>query len=124
MISVEGLTKRYGKTTAVKNISFSIKQGEIVGFLGPNGAGKSTTMRILSCFLPLTRGRVTIAGLDVMKDSLEIRKRVGYMAESVALYPEMRVKEYLRFRARLRGLSGKDERAPPLCHRNLLHEFH
>ena len=110
MISVEGLTKRYGKTTAVKNISFSIKQGEIVGFLGPNGAGKSTTMRILSCFLPLTRGRVTIAGLDVMKDSLEIRKRVGYMSESVALYPEMRVKEYLRFRARLRGLSGKDER--------------
>ncbi len=110
MIRVVNLTKRYGRTVAVKDISFAIEPGEIVGFLGPNGAGKTTTMRILSCFLPPTRGTVTIAGLDVVRDSLAIRKRVGYLPETVPLYTEMRVDEYLRFRAQLRGLSGAARR--------------
>ncbi len=108
MIQVLNLTKRFGRTCAVRDVSFSIKRGEIVGFLGPNGAGKTTTMRILSCFLPPNRGIVTIAGLDIMKDSLEIRRRIGYLPEGVPLYPEMRVIEYLDYRARLRGMAGKN----------------
>jgi ABC-2 type transport system ATP-binding protein len=111
MIRVANLTKRYGSTVAVRDISFSAEVGEVIGFLGPNGAGKTTTMRILSCFQPPTQGRVTIAGLDIVRDSLEIRRRVGYLPESVALYPEMRVKEYLDFRAKLRGLSGKKRKS-------------
>lgn len=96
---------------AVRDISFSAEVGEVVGVLGPNGAGKTTTMRILSCYQPPTQGRVTIAGLDIVRDSLEIRRRVGYLPESVALYPEMRVKEYLDFRAKLKGLSGKKRKS-------------
>jgi len=83
MIEVENLTKRYAGHTAVSGISFTVKRGEIVGLLGPNGAGKSTTMRILSCFLPATSGSVRVAGLDVFYDSTEVRRRIGYMPETI-----------------------------------------
>jgi len=105
MIEVDKLTKRYAGHTAVSGISFSVNRGEIVGLLGPNGAGKSTTMRILSGFLPATSGIVKIAGFDVFHDSAEVRRRIGYMPENNPLYLEMRVQEYLKYRARLKGLS-------------------
>ena len=89
------------------DLSFWVADGVIVGFLGPNGAGKSTTMRILACFLPPSGGRVCVDGLDVVRDSLEVRRRVGYMPESVPLYPEMRVREYIGYRARLKGVRGR-----------------
>jgi ABC-2 type transport system ATP-binding protein len=104
IIDVKNLTKRYPGRTAVSDISFRVAPGEIVGFLGPNGAGKTTTMRILSGFLPATGGDVNIGGRDVSKQSLEIRRHIGYLPESCPLYPEMRVSEYLRYRARLKGL--------------------
>jgi len=107
MISVQNLTKRYAGHTAVDDISFEVDRGEIVGFLGPNGAGKSTTMRILTCFLSATKGSASVAGFDVFKDSIEVRKRIGYMPENVPLYDDMRVKEYLHFRAQLKGLRGR-----------------
>lgn len=107
IIQVENLTKRYGRNTAVRDVSFVIERGHVVGFLGPNGAGKSTTMRMLTGYLPPTSGRITIDGLDVMRDSLEIRRRIGYMPETAPLYPEMRVREYLRFRAVLKGVPAK-----------------
>ena len=110
MIKVEGLTKTYAGVTAIKDLDFEVKKGEIVGFLGPNGAGKSTTMRILSCYLPATRGRATVAGFDVASQSREVRSRVGYMPENVALYPEMRVQEYLEYRAALKGVRGRRNR--------------
>ncbi len=108
MIKVEGLTKRYGPTWAVKNISFEVEKGEIVGFLGPNGAGKTTTMRILTCFLPPTDGTASIAGFDVMEQPLEVKKRVGYLPESPPLYPEMEVEDYLLFVGRLKGIAKSD----------------
>jgi len=104
IIDVKNLTKRYPGRTAVSDISFRVAPGEIVGFLGPNGAGKTTTMRILSGFLPATGGDVNIGGRDVSKQSLEIRRHIGYLPESCPLYPEMRVSEYLGYRARLKGL--------------------
>src|SRR5512145_2702241 len=104
MIKVANLTKQYGRKTAVDNLSFEVNRGEIVGFLGPNGAGKTTTMRIMASYMPATGGTVTIDGLDVFRDSLQVRQKIGYMPESVALYPEMRVIEYLRYRGRLKGL--------------------
>jgi len=104
VIRVSHLTKRYGAHTAVDDVSFEVGAGEVVGFLGPNGAGKSTTLRILAGFLGASAGTVTIAGHDVRVDSLEARRCVGYMPESVPLYPEMRVAEYLRFRAELKGV--------------------
>src|SRR5262249_4764056 len=107
MIEVANLTKRYAGHTAVSNISFTVGRGEIVGLLGPNGAGKSTTMRILSCYLPASSGTVRVAGLDVFRHSYEVRRRIGYMPENNPLHPDMRVREYLRFRARLKGLSRK-----------------
>ena len=107
MIKVENLTKRYAGHTAVKDLSFEVERGEIVGFLGPNGAGKSTTMKILSCFLPATGGRATVAGYDVFTQALEVRQHLGYMPENVPLYTELRVNEYLEHRAALKGLSGK-----------------
>jgi ABC-2 type transport system ATP-binding protein len=110
MIEVANLTKRYAGHTAVSNISFTVARGEIVGLLGPNGAGKSTTMRILSCFLPATSGTVRIAGLDVFHESEEVRRRIGYMPENNPLHLDMRVREYLRFRARLKDLSWKRAR--------------
>src|SRR5258706_9484053 len=108
MIKVEGLTKKYGRATAVNNISFEVQKGDIVGFLGPNGAGKTTTMRVLTCFLPPTDGKVTVAGFDVQKEPLEVKKRIGYLPETPPLYPEMEVHEYLRFAGRIKGVSGKD----------------
>lgn len=110
MISVRNLTKRYAGHTAVDDISFEVDRGEIVGFLGPNGAGKSTTMRILTCFLSATKGTASVGGFDVFKDSIEVRKRIGYMPENVPLYDDMRVKEYLHFRAQLKGLRGRTAR--------------
>ncbi|MFO1476340.1 MAG: ABC transporter ATP-binding protein [Verrucomicrobiota bacterium] len=105
MIEVAGLTKRYAGHTAVADLSFTVARGEIVGLLGPNGAGKSTTMRILACYLPATSGTVRVGGQDVFAESLEVRRKIGYMPENNPLPPEMRVKEYLRYRARLKGLS-------------------
>jgi ABC-2 type transport system ATP-binding protein len=110
MIEVANLTKRYAGHTAVSNISFTVARGEIVGLLGPNGAGKSTTMRILSCFLPATSGTVRIGGLDVFHQSQEVRRRIGYMPENNPLHLDMRVREYLRFRARLKDLGWKRAR--------------
>jgi ABC-2 type transport system ATP-binding protein len=105
MIEVVNLTKRYSGHTAVSNISFSVERGEIVGLLGPNGAGKSTTMRILACFLPATSGTVRVGGFDVFYQSEEVRRRIGYMPENNPIHADMRVREYLKFRARLKGLS-------------------
>jgi ABC-2 type transport system ATP-binding protein len=110
MIEVANLTKRYSGRTAVSNISFTVGRGEIVGLLGPNGAGKSTTMRILACYLPATSGTVRIGGLDVFQQSEEVRRRIGYMPENNPLHVDMRVREYLKFRARLKGLSAKQSR--------------
>jgi ABC-2 type transport system ATP-binding protein len=110
MIAVTNLTKRYAGRTAVAGISFTVARGEIVGLLGPNGAGKSTTMRILSCFMPATSGTVRVAGFDVFHQSDEVRRRIGYMPENNPLYPEMRVREYLKFRARLKGLNWRRSR--------------
>src|SRR5437588_8369659 len=107
MIQVENLTKRYAGVTAVDNLSFEVGKGEIVGFLGPNGAGKSTTMRILSSFMPATSGSASIAGFDVFQNSLEARSHLGYMPENVPLYTEMRVTEYLNYRAKLKGVTGR-----------------
>ena len=110
MIEVANLTKRYAGRTAVSNISFTVSRGEIVGLLGPNGAGKSTTMRILSCYLPATSGTVRVAGLDVFRHSEEVRRRIGYMPENNPLHFDMRVREYLKFRARLKGLGHRQSR--------------
>jgi ABC-2 type transport system ATP-binding protein len=102
VIEVEGLTKDYGTVVAVRDVSFSVGRGEVVGFLGPNGAGKSTTLRILAGFLGATSGRVRIAGFDIAEDSLRARAALGYMPETSPLYPELRVREYLDFRAHLK----------------------
>ena len=110
MIEVKNLTKRYAGRTAVAGISFTVARGEIVGLLGPNGAGKSTTMRILACYLPATSGTVRVAGFDVFHQSNEVRRRIGYMPENNPLYSEMRVREYLKFRARLKGLGWRRSR--------------
>src|ERR1700758_5636888 len=104
MIKVEKLTKRYAGNTAIKDLTFEVGQGEIMGFLGPNGAGKTTTMRILASFLPPTSGRVSIAGFDIFEQSLQARAHLGYMPENVPLYNDMRVTEYLDYRAALKGV--------------------
>ena len=93
---------------AVDNISFHIERGGVVGFLGPNGAGKSTTMKILTCYQPATSGHATVAGFDVFADSIEARRRIGYLPENTPLYPEMRAREYLHFRGKLRGMGRGD----------------
>ncbi len=108
MIEVENLTKNYGDFTAVKDVSFKIEPGEIVGFLGPNGAGKTTTMRILTCYMPATRGKVKVAGFDVAEDPMEVKRRIGYLPETPPLYREMTVSDYLRFVARIKGMHKKD----------------
>ena len=107
MIDVQDLTKQYAGRTAVDRLTFQVEPGQIVGFLGPNGAGKSTTMRILSGYMPPTSGRATVNGHDVFHESIEVRRSIGYMPEMAPLYTDMRVKEYLRFRAELKGLSGR-----------------
>jgi ABC-2 type transport system ATP-binding protein len=110
MIDVQNLTKRYGRTTAVNGISFKVEKGEILGFLGPNGAGKTTTMRILTGYLPATDGTATVAGYDVFRQPLEVKRRVGYTPETPPLYPDMQVGEFLDFCARIKGVPG-DQRA-------------
>ena len=108
MISVQNLTKYFGPVMAIDRVSFEVDRGEIVGFLGPNGAGKTTTMRILTSFLPATSGIAKVAGFDVMTQSMEVRRNIGYLPESVPIYSEMRVEEYLEFRAKLKGVERKD----------------
>jgi ABC-2 type transport system ATP-binding protein len=105
MIEVENLTKRYAGQPAVTDVSFSVYQGEIVGLLGPNGAGKSTILRVLSCYMPATSGAVRVAGFDVFRQADEVRRRIGYMPENNPLHRDMRVREYLKFRGRLKGLT-------------------
>src|SRR5216117_4065749 len=104
MIKVENLTKRYAGQPAIRDLNFEVSRGEIMGFLGPNGAGKTTTMRILSSFMPLTSGRASIAGFDIFEQSLQARQHLGYMPENVPLYNDMRVTEYLDYRAALKGV--------------------
>jgi ABC-2 type transport system ATP-binding protein len=104
MIQVDNLTKLFGPILAVDDISFEVTKGEIVGFLGPNGAGKTTTMRILTSYLPATDGTARVAGFDVMNESMDVRRNIGYLPESVPLYPEMRVEEYLVYRAKLKSV--------------------
>ncbi|MCX6905675.1 MAG: ATP-binding cassette domain-containing protein [Verrucomicrobia bacterium] len=110
MIEVDHLTKHYAGHTAVTNVSFTVGRGEIVGLLGPNGAGKSTIMRILSCYMPASSGTVRVGGFDVFSQAVEVRRRIGYMPENNPLHKEMRVREYLKFRARLKGLHGAGSR--------------
>lgn len=110
MIEVNQLTKRYARHEAVRGVTFSVDRGEIVGFLGPNGAGKTTTLRMLTGYLPPTSGTATIAGHDIFRQSIEARRKIGYMPENVPLYEDMRVKEYLKFRAQLKGLGNSDTR--------------
>src|SRR5262249_22014126 len=108
MIKVSELTKRYARTTAVDHVSFEVEKGEIVGFLGPNGAGKTTTMRILTTYLPATSGVAKVAGFDVMTQSMEVRRNIGYLPDTVPLYQEMRVEEYLTYRAKLKRVDRKE----------------
>jgi len=120
MIEVKNLWKSYGDFVAVRDISFSVKKGEILGFLGPNGAGKTTTMRILTCFMPPTRGQVSLNGFDVTADSMGVRKSIGYLPEQPPLYLDMTVEEYLRFVARIKLVPGPKvaaavDRAVKLC---------
>lgn len=110
MIKVNNVTKRYPARLGVDDISFEVGRGEIVGFLGPNGAGKTTTMRMLTGYLPMTSGRISIAGYDIIEHAREVRSRIGYLPESCPLYPEMRVDEYLLFRAELKGIPFSSRR--------------
>jgi len=119
MIKVQNLTKYYGDLAAISGVTFTVEQGEIVGFLGPNGAGKTTTMRILTGFIPPSEGRATVAGFDVFENSLEVRRRIGYLPETVPLYPEMTVRGYLDFVASLRGIRRPARRVDEVmetCH--------
>ena len=111
MIEVQNLSKRYSTRLAVDDVTFSVREGEIVGFLGPNGAGKTTTMRVLTGFLPPTSGTARVSGFDVVTQSNAARASLGYLPESAAAYPEMRVVEYLAFRARLEGVPGGQVKA-------------
>src|SRR5512138_3827639 len=110
MIRAAGLTKDFGSRRAIDHLTFEANQGEILGFLGPNGAGKTTTMRILAGYMPPTLGTAQIAGFDVVEESIEVRKRVGYLPETVPLYPDMTVFEYLKFMADLRHLKDAEDR--------------
>jgi ABC-2 type transport system ATP-binding protein len=111
MIEVQNLTKHYGPITAIRDVSFSVAPGEVVGFLGPNGAGKSTTMRILSCFMPASGGTARVAGFDVFSQSMEVRRRIGYLPENVPLYADLRVRAYLDFVAEVKGVPRATRRA-------------
>src|ERR1700761_1940522 len=108
MIQVTGLSKRYARHVAVNNISFSVNKGDIVGFLGPNGAGKTTTMRMLTCFMPPTDGKATVAGFDVFEQPFEVKKRIGYLPEAPPVYPEMSVRDYLTFVANIKNVASAD----------------
>jgi ABC-2 type transport system ATP-binding protein len=111
MIEVESIVKRYGATVAVNNVSFRVQKGEILGFLGPNGAGKSTTLKILTCYIVADSGRVTVAGHDVLTDSLKVRQKVGYLPENTPLYSDMRVVDYLRFIACARHVPPSEQKS-------------
>jgi ABC-2 type transport system ATP-binding protein len=110
VIEVQSLTKRYGRVTAVDDISFRVERGEILGFLGPNGAGKTTTMRILTGYMPATDGKAVVAGFDVFEQPVEAKRRIGYLPESPPLYPDMSVEEYLAFVAKIKGVPPADRR--------------
>jgi ABC-2 type transport system ATP-binding protein len=111
MIDVQDLTKHYGPVTAIHDVSFSVAPGQIVGFLGPNGAGKSTTMRILACFMPASSGTARVAGFDVFRESMDVRRRIGYLPENVPLYSELRVADYLDFVAEVKGVGRAQRKA-------------
>jgi len=111
MIEVEGLSKHFGHITAVDKISFKVEKGEVVGFLGPNGAGKTTTMRILTGYLPADEGRCKIAGFDVLTESLEVRKHIGYLPEDTPLYQDISVENFLKYVAEIRGISGSEQKS-------------
>ena len=111
MIEVQGLTKRYGPVTAVNDISFRVEDGEILGFLGPNGAGKTTTMRIITGYMPPSEGKVVVAGYDVFDKPIEAKRRTGYLPETPPLYPEMTVREYLSFVARIKGVPRSEAKS-------------
>ncbi|MBK8096542.1 MAG: ABC transporter ATP-binding protein [Planctomycetes bacterium] len=110
MISVRDLHKSFGVSTAVAGISFEVARGEVVGFLGPNGAGKTTTIRVLTCFHPASAGTATVAGFDVTRQSLQVRQQLGYLPENVPIYPDLRVCEYLRYRAALKGVPWRQRK--------------
>src|SRR5213595_3852834 len=111
MIEVQHLTKRYGRVTAVDDLTFKVERGEILGFLGPNGAGKTTTMRILTGYMPATDGKAIVAGFDVFDQPIEAKRRTGYLPETPPLYPDMSVSEYLDFVAKIKGVPSADRRA-------------
>ena len=108
MIEVQNLTRVFGDKVAIDNISFKVRKGEILGFLGPNAAGKTTTMRILTCYLPATEGTAKVAGFDIFDDSLEVRKRIGYLPENPPVYKEMVVDDYLYFVAKIKGVDSAE----------------
>ena len=121
MITVENLSKHFGPKVAVKNLSFELKKGEVLGFLGPNGAGKSTTMRMITGYLPPTAGKITVGGADVVDSPVETKAKIGYLPENAPLYTELTVQGFLNFIGELRGLSGADRdkavsRSMDLCH--------
>ena len=109
-IEVQNLSKVYGSTTAIADVNFTVETGEIIGFLGPNGAGKTTTMRILAGYLPATTGTAKIAGYDVHQQSMEVRRRIGYLPENPPLYPEMTVEGFLHFVAKIKGVTARDRK--------------
>ena len=111
MIEVQHLTKRYGRVTAVDDVTFRVERGEILGFLGPNGAGKTTTMRVITGYMPPTEGRVIVAGFDVFDQPIEAKRRTGYLPETPPLYPDMTVREYLTFVARIKGVPAAERKA-------------
>src|ERR1700709_2125649 len=119
MITVEGLTKRYARHVAVNNISFEVGKGEIVAFVGKNGAGKTTTMRVLTCFLPPTEGRASVAGFDVLEQPMDVKRNIGYLPETPPISPEMEIADYLSFVAKLKGILGADvaKRVDEVCER-------
>jgi len=111
MIEVENLTKYYGNITAIEDVTFNVEKGEVVGFLGPNGAGKTTTMRILTCFMPASSGKASVAGYDVFKQSLDVRRHIGYLPENVPLYLEMTVDAYLKYVSKIKGIEKSQRQA-------------
>jgi ABC-2 type transport system ATP-binding protein len=108
VIQVQNLTRYYGRTPAIQDVTFEVEKGEILGFLGPNAAGKTTTMRILTCYMPATSGSAKVAGFDVFNQSLEVRKRIGYLPEQPPLYMDMTVKSYLNFVAKIKGVDTRE----------------
>jgi ABC-2 type transport system ATP-binding protein len=110
VIEVQHLTKRYGRVTAVDDVSFQVERGEILGFLGPNGAGKTTTMRILTGYMPATDGKAVVAGFDIFDQAIEAKRRIGYLPETPPLYPDMKVEEYLTFVAKIKGVPSGERK--------------